>query len=222
MLVTVLLTVPAYADLTPDMPRPDRVEDPTYRPVRPERRNGVVLGASGGIAFAGASGTPNSARFFDNPDYYSETPLLVGYSTSYFLMGALSDYVSFGPMVSIATFESASWKSTGYGIGFRGEVFPFVKLFPALADTAAFAQVGLGHVDLRAKGPYPTSDGTQSFFGGGLQHEWRLGRLLGGHAAAGPQVAYDAIRSASSERHWLTVGLRVVWYGGSVALDAGR
>jgi hypothetical protein len=77
-----------------------------FRPVAPERRNGLVLGVSGGIAAAGASGTPNSARLFDDPDYYSSSPLLVGWSTSYFLMGALNDYFSFGPMVSIAQFES--------------------------------------------------------------------------------------------------------------------
>src|SRR5690349_17510570 len=69
--------------------------DPTLRPIFPERRNGLVLGATGGIAFAGASGYPNNAKFQGNPDFYSSTPMLVGYAMSYFLMGALNDYVSF-------------------------------------------------------------------------------------------------------------------------------
>jgi len=145
--------------------------------------------------------------------------LAAGGSTSFFLMGAFNDYVSFGPMVTIATFESEQWKSTGWAAGFRGEFFPLVKLVPLLADTAVYAQLGFGTTELRAKGPYPSAGGEQSFLGIGLHHEWRLARLLGGHASAGPYIEYDAIRSPSAERHWATAGLRVVWYGGGVKLD---
>jgi hypothetical protein len=134
-------------------------------------------------------------------------------------MGAITDYLTFGPTLTLATFESSEWKSTGVGVGFRGEVYPLISLVPAFADTAVFAQLGIGSSTLRAKGPYPDADGTQSFFGFGLQHEWRLGTMLGGHAAAGPMVEYDLINAESIERHWLTVGLRVVWYGGQVKLD---
>lgn len=201
-----------------------RAEDPAQRPVTLERRNGAVLGASAGVGFAGASGFPNDAKLQSDPAYFSQSPLLVGWSTSWFLMGALTDYFSFGPMLNIATFESEKWKSTGFGLGFRGEVFPFVGLAKKwnvdfLADTAAYGQLGFGTTELRAKGPYPTADGSQSFLGLGLHQEFRLTKLLGGHAAAGPHVEYDMIRSEFTERHWLTVGLRLAWYGGSVALD---
>src|SRR6188508_2933950 len=145
-----------------------RAADPAQRPITLERRNGAVLGASVGVGFAGASGFPNDAKLQNDPAYYSESPLLVGWSSSYFLMGALTDYLSFGPLLNIATFESEKWKSTGFGLGFRGEVFPFVKLLPALADTAAYAQFGFGTTELRAKGPYPTADGAQSFLGLGV------------------------------------------------------
>src|SRR5690349_18639814 len=83
-----------------------RPADPSQRPVVSDRRNGVVLGASVGVGFAGASGTPNNAALQHDPAFYSESPLLVGWSTSWFLMGALTDWLSFGPMLSIATFES--------------------------------------------------------------------------------------------------------------------
>lgn len=201
--------------------------DPTLRPVTAERRAGVVLGASAGVGFAGASGYPNNARLINDPDYYSSSPLLVGWSTSYFLMGALTDYLSFGPLVNIATFESDEWKSTGWAIGFRGEVFPLMGVAKKtgldwLADTAAYAQLGFGTTELRAKGPYPTADGSQSFLSLGVLQDFRLFRMLGGHAAAGPHVEYDAIRADSAERHWLTVGLRLAWYGGTVAQDSAR
>lgn len=194
-------------------------DDPTLVPVVHERRKGLVLGGSGGVAFGGSSGYPNNPRLLDDPDYYSSSPLLVGWGASAFLLGALTDWLSVGPTFTIATFDSARWKSTGWGAGLRVETYPLLKLVPALADTSVYAQLGVGAAELRAKGPYPTSDGTQSFFGFGLHHEWRLVRLLGGHAAAGPYVEYDAIRAPSIDRDWLSAGLRVVWYGGRVALD---
>ncbi len=207
-------TTPARAD------EPPQPEDPTLRKSVPERRAGVVIGVSPGVAFAGASGYPNQASLVGNPEFYSESPLLVGTSTTYFLMGALTDYVSFGPMVNIATFESDKWRSTGFGIGFRGEVFPLLRVFPPLADTAIYGQAGIGTTELRAKGPYPSADGTQSFAGLGLHHELRVFRLLGGHVSGGPYLEYDAIFSTSAERHWASGGLRIAWYGGKVAADA--
>jgi hypothetical protein len=196
-----------------------RPADPTLRKNVAERRAGLVLGVAPGVAFAGASGYPNNARLVGNPDFYSESPMLVGASTTFFLMGALTDYVSFGPMVNIASFESANWTSKGFGIGFRADVFPLVRLFPTLADTALYGQVGVGTTELQAKGPFPSADGTQSFAGVGVHHEFRLFRLLGGHLAGGPYAEYDAIFSTSAERHWASVGFRVAWYGGTVALD---
>ena len=216
---TILAASPAQADGAHTSPGTTGAENPTLRNVSPERRNGLTLGASGGVAFAGSSGYPNNPRFIGNPDFYSSSPLLVGWSSSLFAMGAFNDYVSFGPTFSIATFESADWKSTGFGVGFRAEVFPLVHLVPALADAAIYGQAGFGVTELRAKGPYPTADGNQSFVGIGLHHEWRLTRLLGGHASAGPYVEYNAIYTPSVERHWASAGLRVVFYAGAVKLD---
>lgn len=195
-------------------------EDPAFRPVAHDRRAGVVVGAAVGAGFGAASGYTNSPQKIGDPDYYSSTPLLVGVAHSYFVLGALTDYLSLGPLLSVATFDTPEWRSTGFGVGLRVELFPLVKLAPALADTAAYAQLGLGSTRIAAKGPYPDADGTQSFIGLGIHHEIRLTRLLGGHAAAGPFVEYDAIRAESAERHWATIGLRLAWYAGAVSADA--
>jgi hypothetical protein len=194
-------------------------EDPTLRKNVAERRAGLVLGIAPGLAFAGASGYPNNVRLIDNPAFYSSSGLLVGSSTTIFLLGALTDYVSFGPMVNIASFETDTWTSKGFGVGFRAEAFPLVHLVPRLADTALYGQAGIGSTELKAKGPFPSADGTQSFAGVGAHHEFRLFTMLGGHVSGGPYAEYDAIFSSSAERHWATLGLRVAWYGGSVGLD---
>jgi hypothetical protein len=209
----------AYGPGAPPEPRAEAGEDPTLRKDVAERRNGVVIGVTPGIAFAGASGYPNNARLVGNPDFYSESPLLVGSSTTYFLMGALTDYLSFGPMVNVARFTSEKWTSTGLGVGFRAEVFPLISIFPRLADTAIFGQAGVGTTELQAKGDFPSADGTQSFLGIGVHHEFRFFRFLGGHVSGGPYVEYDAIFSTSAERHWASVGLRLAWYGGTVTAD---
>lgn len=194
-------------------------EDPTMRKVVAERRNGLVLGVSPGFGLAASSGYPNDPKFIGNGSYYSSTPMLAGHATSFFLMGAFTDWVSFGPMVNVATFENATWKSTGFGVGFRLETFPLLRLFPTLADTSVYAQMGFGSAALRAKLDVPDSDGSQSFLGVGIHHEFRLARLLGGHAAIGPFVEYDAVFAKPIERHWLSIGVRIAWYGGKVTAD---
>lgn len=209
---------PAHADGAVGVSA-DRPESPILRSVVSERRNGVVLGVAPGLAFAGSSGYPNNDALINNPAFYSQSPLMVGYSATYFLMGAFTDYVSFGPMVNVAEFNSAVWKSTGFALGFRVEAFPLIKLVPRLADLSLYGQGGVGHTELRAKGDYPSAEGTQSFVGIGVHHEWRVFRAGGGHFAAGPYVEYDAIFSPSAERHWASVGLRVAWYGGHVTAD---
>lgn len=193
--------------------------DEAARPIVHERRGGLVLGGAGGIGFAGASGYPNNARFLNNPDYYSESPLLVGYQVSGFLMGALTDWLNLGPTVTTANFESDRWKSTGFGVGFRAEVFPLIRFSPSLADLAVYAQLGVGVTELRAKGPYPTADGSQSFLGLGAHHEWRFVDILGAHASAGPFVEVNVIDSQPAERHWLALGLRVAFYSSGRKLD---
>lgn len=195
-------------------------EDPTLRKTAPERRAGLVVGLAPGVAFVGASGYPNNVTLIGNPDYYSESPLLVGSSTTLFVMGALADYLNFGPMVNVSRSETSSWKSTSLGIGFRVEVFPLVRLFPTLADTAIYAQGGVGTTELQAKGPFPSADGTQSYGAVGLHHEFRFFRMLGGHLSGGPYVEYDAVFTSPAERHWLATGFRLAFYGGTVTADA--
>ncbi|MBX3227512.1 MAG: hypothetical protein KIT84_14245 [Labilithrix sp.] len=181
-------------------------------PVVHERRGGLVVGAAGGLGLIGASGYPNNAKFYNDRDYYSETPLLVGWSTSFFAMLALTDWVSVGPSFTISEADTAQWKSTALAGGLRAEFFPLVHAVPRLADLAIYGQVGVGAVALRAHGPYPTSDGVQSFVGVGVHHEWRFVDFLGAHASVGPYLEYDAVRSEPSDRNWLSLGLRVALY----------
>ncbi len=181
-----------------------------------QRRAGVVVGVNASFGLAGSSGYPNSATKIDNPAFYSSSDLMTGGGASLFVMGALADYVSFGLWFGSSTFQSADWRSTGFGIGFRVEAFPLYTLVPQLADLGVFTQLGLGSTTLRTKlpGNYPSADGAQSYLAAGLFYEAFTPKLFGGHLAVGPSAQYDVITARSIERHGAVAGLRVVFYGG--------
>jgi hypothetical protein len=169
----------------------------------------------GGFGAAGASGYPNSASKIGDPSYYSSSDLMRGSGGSFFLMGALADYVSFGLWFGGGTFESKDWRSTGGGGGLRVEVFPIYTLVPKLRDLGVVGQFGFGSSKLEAKsGLYPPAEASQSFVGTGVFYDFFLFKGLGGHFAGGPSLEYDSIFSPSAERHWGMLGGRIAFYGG--------
>ena len=181
-----------------------------------ERRSGLVLGLQGGFGLAGASGYPNKATLIDDPNFYSSSSLMTGSGGSLLIMGALADYLNFGVWVGGASFQSANWKSSGGGGGFRIEAFPLYGVFPKLRDLGVFTEVGVGSTTLVTKlpGKYPTADGAQSFIGAGIFYELSLWKGLGGHFSLGPSLEYEAIFARSAGRNAALLGGRVVFYGG--------
>ena len=179
-------------------------------------RSGVVVGFAAGYGLAGASGFPNESSKIDDPAYYSSSDLLSGAGGSGFVMGALTDYVSFGFWAGGATFESAHWRSTGGGGGVRVELFPLYGVFPKLKNLGIATQFGFGVSRLTSKvGDYPSANGSQSFASAAVFYEVPLFKLSGGHVALGPNLEYASIFSPAYERHWAMLGLRVAFYGGT-------
>ena len=182
----------------------------------PKRRSGIVLGFSFGLGLAASSGYPNDSSKLGNPAYYSSTQPLPGSGESFFVMGALADYLNFGFWASVGHYGSSDWSSKGGGGGFRVEAFPLFSLAPRLRDLALFSQFGIGTAQLNFKGPgsFPEATGVQSILGIGTFYEWRLFDMIGGHVSAGPSLEYDAIFAPSIERHGFLAGGRLVFYGG--------
>ncbi len=181
-----------------------------------ERRSGVVLGTAIGLGLAGASGYPNNATLIGSPAYFSSSDLLAGANTSAFVMGAITDYLSFGFWLGGGTAKSSDWRSTSFGVGFRLELFPLYRLYPTLRDLGVSTQLGVGNATLTSTlpGSRPSSSGSQSFVGAGLFYELRLFSLLGGHVAAGPSLDYDVISAPSIERNGAVLSARFAFYGG--------
>jgi hypothetical protein len=178
-------------------------------------RSGLVVGLTLGGGIGGASGYPNSSSEIGNPAFYSASGFMGGTGGSFFVMGALADYLNFGFWFGTSTFGNSSWHSTGGGGGLRVEAFPFVRLFPSLSGLGLLGEFGVGSAKLTSSDPaHPEANGTQSYIGAGAFYEWSFARLLGGHFAFGPSVEYDAIWSQPFERHGLIASARVVFYGG--------
>jgi hypothetical protein len=182
----------------------------------PRTRSGVVLSLTLGLGLASSSGYPNNASLIGTRADYSSSPIMTGGGFTFNLMGALTDWVSFGIWFGSETFESKNWKSTGGGGGFRVETFPLDKIYPRLDGLGVFGNFGLGGADLRvtAPGTFPSADGVQSFIGVGALYEWKIGRALGGHFSLGPSLEYDAMYSQALERHGALLGARLAFYGG--------
>ncbi len=185
---------------------------PAPKPVR----SGVVVGLMAGLGVAGSSGYPKAASKIDDPAYYSSSNLLAGSGGTFFVLGSLTDYLSFGFWFGGATFESNDWRSTGSGGGVRVEVFPFGGIAPRLKNLGLLGQAGLGVSKLHEKaGIYPDANGSQSFLSAGVFYEIPLFKMIGGHVALGPSLEYDAIFTPSIERHSAMLGARLAFYGGS-------
>jgi hypothetical protein len=193
----------AEASSSPDLDRPN------------ERRGGLVIGAFYGGGLASSAGYPNDSNLIGNPEYYAASGLLAGAGGSGFIMGALTDYLSFGFWFGAAVFNSDAWHSTGQGGGLRLELFPLYGLGGLFRDLGVYTQVGIGATKLvyRDKAGV-SSNGVGSALGAGVVYEFWLFKGLGGHFAIGPSLEYDAVNSEPMERHGALLGGRGVWYGG--------
>jgi hypothetical protein len=178
-------------------------------------RSGVVVGLSLGAGLGGASGYPNASSDIGNPTFYSASGLMTGSSGTFFVMGALSDYLSFGFWLGSAMYRNGDWRSNGGAGGLRVEAFPLVGLVPSLAGLGILGNFGIGAGNLQSTNPARAeSNGTQAYIGAGAFYEFPFGHLFGGHFGVGPNLEYDAMWSQPFERHGLVASLRIVFYGG--------
>jgi hypothetical protein len=186
----------------------------TQLPASREYRNGLVVGLSAGLGLGGASGYPNNVQEIGNSADYSATGLMAGSYTQLYVLGAFSDYVSFGFWLGSGQLRDSEATARAFGIGFRLELFPLVGLVPKLHGLGVLANLGLGSGTIDWKNPnLPESSGTQSFGGIGIFHEWSFAHFLGGHFAVGPVLEFDAVWSQPFEQHGLVASARITFYG---------
>jgi hypothetical protein len=202
-----LAAFPALAHA--DAPNPDTTP-------KPERRSGLLIGATGLLSSGTAAGYPNQAAQIGDPKYYAAGGVMAGGGVNAFVMAALADVFNFGLYFGYTLVANGDWKSEGLGGGFRLEAFPLYSLVPKLKDLGFFAQFGIGMANLEAtRGFYPGSDGVQSYVSIGAFWEFTIARLpKHGHFTVAPSIEYDYVGARSIDRHTAGLGLRVAFYSG--------
>lgn len=184
-------------------------------PAAHKYRSGLVAGFSLGAGLGGASGYPNNSQLIGNPDDYSASGWMGAGMGQIFVLGALSDYVSFGFWYGHTQLRNGDWHSTADGGGFRLELFPLVDLFPMLHGLGLLANLGVGSGKLTSDNQaLPQASGTQSWGGIGVFHEWSFWDGRFGHFAFGPALEFDATWSQPFEQHGLVASARLAFYGG--------
>ncbi len=197
------------------LPTGDGVTPVTQLTAAHQYRSGIAVGLSLGAGLGSASGYPNNSQDIGNPAYYSAGGFMAGGVGQLFLMGALSDYLSFGFWFGHTSLRNPDWTSNGNGGGFRIEVFPLVGWVPALHGLGVLANLGIGSGSLDSThAGLNSANGTQSFGGIGLFHEWAFAFTGAGHFAFGPALEFDAIWSQPFEQHGLVASARLAFYGG--------
>jgi hypothetical protein len=181
----------------------------------PKLRNGLVLGLTLGAGVGHGKGYPNNSQDIGDPNDLSSSAWIGGDSRTLVVMGALTDYLSFGFFLTSSSFRDSQHRMTGTGIGLRVDAFPLISLVPSLSGLGFFSQFGVGSGELENTSGAEAAKGTQSYIGVGVFHEWPFGHVLGGHFAAGPSVEYDAMWSRPFQETGLVAAARMVFYGGN-------
>ncbi len=175
-----------------------------------QRRSDVVLGASLGALMGTSLAYPNEVDKIDVPAYEVETGFGAGYSYAFWLGGALKDWFVFGVGGMGLNLGGESATASGGGAFLHVEAYPLFGLGGGYRDLAFYMDFGAGSLDLDSDRKEDASGGFVSILGAGGAYElWRLGSF-----AFGPNANYSHVWSQTSSSHFVTLGLRAVFYGG--------
>ena len=191
----------------------ERRKDPEVE--KRTERSGLVVSLMLGVGISGASGYPNNSNQIGDPNYFSSSDVMAGSASGLYIGGALADYLNVGFFFESETGKSKEWQGRMSGFGLRVEAFPLVYAVPTLKNLGLYGQFGIGSAKLDVTAPgYPEASGVQSFIGVGVMYEWRIFRLFGGHAVAGPFLEYDNVYSTAISSGAGILGGRIAFYGG--------
>ncbi len=178
--------------------------------LKAERRSNVVLGFSGGLVMGGASGYPNEIAKLGDPAYEAKTGFGVGPGGAFWIGGALTDWFSVGVGGMLLGVHGKSGDGSGGAFILRVEAFPLYLEGGGLRDLAFFAVFGAGGYTVHGEMGRRGEGGFTSVAGLGSAYElFRFGPI-----SIGPNAEYELMRSQSATAHQVTLGARVLYYGG--------
>jgi hypothetical protein len=174
------------------------------------RRSGFLLGVSGGLAVASASGYPNDVAKIDLPEFEAGTGASVSNGGAIWVGGALADWLSISLGFQGGGFKGKGIDASGGGIHVRVETFPLFYRGGSWQDLGLSFTAGTGSYQLkRGTTTVAEGEGTSAVGAGIFFEPWRFWRF-----STGPDLSYAHHFSRSFSAHSLVVGWRLAFYGG--------
>lgn len=174
------------------------------------RRSGFNIGIAGGLVLSAAHGFPNDVNKIGVAQYKAGTGLGVNRGSALWLGGSIVDWFSVGVGLAGSSNTASGTKSTGAAFQVRVETFPLFYQGRDWQDLGVLFCAGLGGYQIERGGQKVADGGATSALGFGAFYEhWRLWQL-----SLGPQLEYQHQFSHTISAQAVTLGLRIVFYGG--------
>jgi hypothetical protein len=174
------------------------------------RRSGFLLGLSGGLALASASGYPNDVAKIDLPEFEASTGLGVSSGGTLWIGGSLADWMNIAVGFQGGSFQGNGLDASGGGIHMRVEAFPLFYRGGAWQDLGLSFSAGTGNITVERDGEsVAEGEGTSAVGLGAFFEPIRFWQV-----STGPDITYTHQFSRSMSAHLLVVGWRVAFYGG--------
>ncbi|MCC6528331.1 MAG: hypothetical protein IT373_37145 [Polyangiaceae bacterium] len=186
------------------------------KPEQPEvewhRRADFMVGLHVGVGLGAALGYPNDALKIDRPEFETNTGASGGGAGTFWIGGALADWLSFGVSISGARILGGGYQTSSGSVGFHTEVFPAFSLGELGEDFGAYVDAGIALLQTVPTGqdsPVIESGGAARFGLGGFYEGLRVWQL-----SMGPYVGADLVWSPTCVRPIAVVGWRTALYSG--------
>jgi hypothetical protein len=175
-----------------------------------DRRGGLWLGVAPSVLAGTAVGYPNELSKLHRAEFKADTGLGFGNSTSFWLGGALRDWLNVGAGATFVGLQGDDRSASGGAVILRLEGFPLYSLGSAWKDAGLLGEFGAGWMTIRsAEDEELAEGGSLSFIGLGGFYE----ALQFGHIALGPALQYSHGFSQTLSGHLVSLGLRASFYG---------
>lgn len=181
----------------------------SYQPPPAERRDGFTIGLVQHMGLTSVRGYPNELAAIGDPAREASTGAQFGQSGSWWLGGALRDWLTVGVGLASATTFDDQPQGVISAFVLHLEGFPGFSLGGAYRDLGVFLDVGTGFGAVLQGGDAVAEGGSLAYFGGGVFYEpfrfW--------HFSTGPSLTYSHQFSDTLSAHAVGLGWRFVFYG---------
>lgn len=181
-----------------------------YEPPPPRQRSDFVLGLGTGLSLGRAVGYLNEAEKIGRPEYRESSGWGVGTPVQLWLGGALRDWLTFGFGLSLFGAQNGDTTAGLFAFITRLEGYPLFALGGPFENLGLFLDAGAGSSIIQRNEEDVADGGSMAYIGPGVVYEG----LRFGHFAVGPTLAYVHTFSPSLTANFVSLGARIVYYGG--------